>query len=586
MTNPEHNNEPDKPALIIVTLGDLMTFTGGMDLPAERKAELRSAIQRADELVGHGALDLPADAVPLLKKLDLLSPAMAGMSPGGFANLRSRLRAVFRLATPHLERPRTRAKLTGVWAELYGKLDIGEQRNLSRFVYFAQAQGWQPSSISDAHLSRFGDYLRDVVLISTWEEVVRNSILAWNRLAAGAAGSGLSPLTPPVRKREPYWIASSGWPPGLREDVEAFSAELTKPSVFMEVSVRKLKPTTINQYRFTITTLVSAAVGAGVELGALKRLADAVAPDHVRRALEFLYARAGNRITSQMRILAARARIIAEWCKLPPEAIGDLGRISSSLRAHDRSRRGLTPKNRALLDRLDDERFSDLILLLPQMLMERARKTKNTRRASSLARSAMAVELLLTCSMRRENLVGLELDTSIRKVGQGAKAKWVIEIAGEQVKNGDPLRFILPPPTTELLEGYLVDQRPKLSAMPGSWLFPGPDGNRIDPRTMASAIERHARQVLGERITPHQFRHLSAELFLREQPEAILTVSEHLGHRDLNTTRWFYARSKQREASRCFQERVVFDRGAARRRIKIRKRHSLQPKTFDRRDEL
>jgi integrase len=56
------------------------------------------------------------------------------------------------------------------------------------------------------------------------------------------------------------------------------------------------------------------------------------------------------------------------------------------------------------------------------------------------------------------------------------------------------------------------------------------------------------------RITAHQFRHLSAELYLREDPNGIGIISQHLGHRDLNTTKRFYAReqtSRRRATTRC-----------------------------------
>ena len=66
------------------------------------------------------------------------------------------------------------------------------------------------------------------------------------------------------------------------------------------------------------------------------------------------------------------------------------------------------------------------------------------RLAAACARDAVAVELLLTCSMRVGNLVDLRLGETIRRFGEGATTRWVIEIPGEKVKNRQPLRFVLP----------------------------------------------------------------------------------------------------------------------------------------------
>ncbi|MGH9642751.1 MAG: tyrosine-type recombinase/integrase [Terriglobales bacterium] len=133
----------------------------------------------------------------------------------------------------------------------------------------------------------------------------------------------------------------------------------------------------------------------------------------------------------------------------------------------------------------------------------------------------------------------------------------MVEIEPERVKNDEPLRFTLPEPTVKLLEAYLDHWRPKLSTKPSSWLFPAANGGCVDPRAMAHAIESESRRVLGVAVSPHQFRHLSAECYLLENPDALYTISQHLGHRDPNTTRTYYARPKQRQATRRYQEQVL-----------------------------
>lgn len=195
---------------------------------------------------------------------------------------------------------------------------------------------------------------------------------------------------------------------------------------------------------------------------------------------------------------------------------------------------------------------------------------------SGSARTAMAIELLLVCSIRRANLVNLELGKSIRKIGQGDDAFWVIEHDASEVKNEEDLRFHLPEPTAAMLEIYLKKWRPRLCPDANPWLFPSADGSCIDPRTMAYAIGAQSKRELGVAITPHQFRHLSAELFLMDHPDALFTISQHLGHRDVNTTRHYYARPKQRQASQHYQEHILRRRETARIRIRQGKRGKAQ----------
>ena len=574
MTNSDHNKLGNGASRPISTLADLRDYIATCDLPADTRSQLRSAIKRADELVGHGALDLPANLRLILERLEGWSPAMSGMSPGALANLKSRIRFVMRLAEPRLANGTRRHKLDGAWRALYEGLDMGAQRYLSRLFRLADQQDWKPEELSDAHVERFASHLRETELVSGWEAVVRNSIREWNKLVENGKHGALKPLTAPPAKRTLYWIDVSAWPEGLRGDLHTFLADLAKPSCFTGKPVRDLETTTIEQYRYVVITLVSAAIGNGAELAGMKRLGDAVKPENLNRALMFLHERAGGVVTTRMVQLAMRARVIGAWCKLPNAELDRLAEMFTNVKEQSSVRRGMTRKNRALLDRLDDLRFNDLVHLLPQLLFSRANACPKAKWAAAMVRTALAIELLLTCSMRRENLVTLELDRSIRRIGKPPEDFWVVEIEAEHVKNDEPLRFTLPEPTVKLLEAYLDHWRLKLCTKSSPWLFPAADGGCIDPRAMAHAIQTESRRVLGVAVSPHQFRHLSAECYLLENPDALYTISQHLGHRDPNTTRTYYARPKQRQASRRYQEHVLQKRAQAEIRVRRGRRRT------------
>lgn len=298
-------NKRLKPTKEISTLGDLHAFIGNCELPNTRRAEIRSAIKRADDLVGHGALDLAANPAKLLTALERYSPAMAGMSVGGFANLKSRLRAAFKLASPHLISTRT-VRLKGEWLKLNEQLAEREQRDLSRFLRFAFAAGWKPGEIGDDHVERFAVHLRDEAMIVACDEVVRETIRAWNRMVSQIPQTSLQSLTPRAPKRTSYWIDPATLPESMQADIKAFLAYLSEPSIFASRSRQRLKPATVAQYRHGIVMLISSLVETGEDVASMTSLREVVTAEKVEKALFYLHKRFNQRITTGMILMAAR----------------------------------------------------------------------------------------------------------------------------------------------------------------------------------------------------------------------------------------------------------------------------------------
>src|SRR3546814_18244175 len=73
--------------------------------------------------------------------------------------------------------------------------------------------------------------------------------------------------------------------------------------------------------------------------------------------------------------------------------------------------------------------------LLPEILAQEARAIAHKHNAPARMRTAVAVEILLIASIRRENLVTPQLGESIKRVGAFPNPYWIIEIDAENVKN-------------------------------------------------------------------------------------------------------------------------------------------------------
>jgi integrase len=140
---------------------------------------------------------------------------------------------------------------------------------------------------------------------------------------------------------------------------------------------------------------------------------------------------------------------------------------------------------------------------------------------------------------------------------------WVVDLPAEKVKNRMPLRYTLLPESGQLLEWYLATWHHRWSGPGSPWLFPAKGGGHIDPRFLTIMIKARTRRYVGVSITCHQFRHLAAELYLREDPSGIGVVGQHLGHKSFDTTRRFYAREQTRLATVLYHQVLTRARAKA-----------------------
>ena len=83
-----------------------------------------------------------------------------------------------------------------------------------------------------------------------------------------------------------------------------------------------------------------------------------------------------------------------------------------------------------------------------------------------------------------------------------------------------------------------------LTAYAAPWLFPGEHGGRRPSGGFGHQISDFMAREVGLVITPHQFRHLAAKLYLDHHPEGLETVRRLLGHKSLETTMRFYRELK------------------------------------------
>ena len=105
--------------------------------------------------------------------------------------------------------------------------------------------------------------------------------------------------------------------------------------------------------------------------------------------------------------------------------------------------------------------------------------------------------------------------------------------------------------TSNLLRWYRQEVLKALDADPNGDLFALPGGQRRGSPSLSEGIRGAIRHHVGIHMTPHQFRHLAAKLYLDVHPEDFETVRQLLGHSFGKTTLMYAGLSGERASKAC-----------------------------------
>jgi integrase len=306
--------------------------------------------------------------------------------------------------------------------------------------------------------------------------------------------------------------------------------------------------------REQVRWFASALVHRGRDPASLRSLSELVKIDLIKEGLRFLLQRRGGKPTRHLQNMLYALRSLAQWTGAHPDDLAEITRLCGRLNP---GVTGLTQKNRAAVRQFDDPRNVDALLSLPRTLLARARRRRGrpSLYAALDVQVAVAIELLLVAPVRIGNLVSVRFGRNLLQVRRNGPQHLVFPSA--DVKNEADLEFPLPAETTELLELYCREFRPQLSAAPGDWLFPGENGSHKRPATLAFQIRKRIRALTGLTVTPHQFRHVGAKLFLDANPGGYEVVRRVLGHRKSDTTTAFYTGLESAAAVRHFDAEIL-----------------------------
>lgn len=180
-------------------------------------------------------------------------------------------------------------------------------------------------------------------------------------------------------------------------------------------------------------------------------------------------------------------------------------------------------------------------------LMTAARSNLDLLAAARDFRDGLLVALLVSRPLRRKNLAELEVGEHLLPVSDG----YLLRIAGDAAKSGQPLEFDVPTDLVPYLAEYLEQYRPRIpNAAVHAGLWPSTKGGRLTSSAIYLIVCRRTREEFGCEISPHLFRSVAATTLAREAPAQSLVASDLLGHARPDTTDQYYTRSRTIDASR------------------------------------
>jgi integrase len=525
-------------------------------LSPTRKRDLCSAVTSVAKLIGKPPAAIPLDLEVIRQALDSIRPARARISAKRWANLRSDLVAA--IAASGL-RPMLRTaglELDDEWSRLLATTEPRIRHGLSRLARWASQRHISPKVIDDAVMARFITELQSATLVRNLPYQPRHLARMWNALARLPHARGLRPVSVPPSMCEPVRIPWHRLPKPFQEDVEGYLNWLSVPDPLAEgARTRRLAPQTIALQRNHLQSAVTAAVAAGIPLGELTSLLALVAPDSVRALLRHRWKEDGNRFSSFTHAIAVTLVAVAsQWVKAPVDQVAALKALRAKLGVPPS---GLTEKNKAMLRGFADPCLVDDLIELPERLWHAARRTVATRHWSFLdLQTALAIDILIHVPLRMQNLISLKFGEHLH-FPQGRRKPALLTFKGDETKNDVPLEFELPTAVAERLWIYRNEIAPSVVGHHPDTLFVSREST---PRTYAAikyGIERAVLRHLGVKITPHQFRHLAAKIYLDGHPGAYELVRQLLGHKNLQTTTKFYAGIDTRRAGRAHADLIA-----------------------------
>ena len=466
-------------AMKVPSLADLdRHLESAKGLTPVRRRDLRSAVHRVAVLIGEVPGHIPLDMAHIAARLAAVNPVAAGISAKTLANIRSHFLAAVRESRLQPVLPSRKAELSPEWERLFAEASAKRYRlGLARLARYASGAGIAPAGVGDRVLVGLIDEVRRGSLHHNPNVLHRQLAVTWNSLVAAFPQFGLQAVMKPCFRAPPKRVEWASLTEAFRTDVEAYLEWCSGIDPFADdARPRSLKPRTLRLRRNQIHAAVTALVASDVSCAAIESLGDLVTEAHFRKILRRRHAETNGEANNFNRDLAeALVQIAREWVKVDSPRLETLKKLTAKVPMPPK---GLTKKNDKATRQFDDPAVVRRLLDLPDELWREVKgEAKPNFRTLARAQAALAIAIVTFIPLRSDNLHKLEFDRHIFLRGS-ARAKSSLEIAAEEVKNGDtPLAYDIPLPIAKKLIEYRERIAPAIIERRTSRLFVKQDGS-------------------------------------------------------------------------------------------------------------
>jgi integrase len=572
-----------KPATLAETATQVASWPGLTD---GQRRDLLSALHTAGRIIGKPLAAIRADDLPgLSAALYARHHSAYGMGKRRFGNVVAGIRAALRLVGAHAPLGNQRLdELPTRWLNLVNAVgERGPQSCLAGFARWCDAKGLTPQDVLDATLAAYAAEMADSKISAAGGSLAGMVARAWNNaigVVHGPEEAHFKRLSAPAR-RQTYAAKLEDLPQSFSEDLNKYTSELSGDvgNIFRRIregnaprlGTRPRRAATINARVFAIRQAAGLLANNGTDLASLTSLRDLVQPlERVEIVLEALAQRrklsdgAKDELRgSHLSLVTGTLLQVGQFVGLEEAELQKLRAFNSLVTRRDR---GMSRKNYERMDELSRPHARALLLNLPKEFMRRAKLGgAPTKDAARLALLAAAIEMLLLVPIRRQTLLSLELGTTIIRSGTRRAPVIDLKIPGANTKNGEHIPRRLPETSSRLICDYLDVYRPIIAHTDNRALFPGHDGRGVRSENgFTHAVTQEVEAVTGVKCSPHIFRHVAAERYLRRRPGAYEEFRHVLSNRSAEGTHRHYAVLEAQAASERFDNIILEDRREAR----------------------
>jgi integrase len=182
-------------------------------------------------------------------------------------------------------------------------------------------------------------------------------------------------------------------------------------------------------------------------------------------------------------------------------------------------------------------------------LMEGATGVEAEIAAAVRYRDGLMIAVLALRPLRLRTFSLIRVGTHLRQVGE----EWRMVFEDPELKSGRAFEITVPQALAPSLMHYLQEVRPKFTgADRHDGLWASTKGRPLTSNAIARIITERTGEALGQRVTPHLFRHCAATTIAVLQPGQIGVARDLLGHSSLATTNAYYNKARSIDVSRFY----------------------------------